>query len=379
MNQELQNLIKDYGKRLALARDDAKLRNFFSLLFNPDETIQVKESKTAHPADALYVTTNGMSDALDSISGRHSTDGYRFCCNPVPAEFMKKLDEIYRYEAVGKGQFARLAEALSDELSLTSDLFLSARTLFIEADKDADGTPLDTIKAKAKALNQILGTGIPVSFIVDTGGNAPHIGIVFDESLSPFAFKETVRLILSRLPSFLDTAVGKINQLGRIPGTYRTNKKGEVVPVTLLYLGSRVSKSAIDEWIKSSPAQNPDVLKHGADSADGSDSDFDIPADTDTEQAAWNFISENGLRNSKSIRHNKIQVSCPNKEKHKSGDRNMSAFINVETGQVWCSACQGTVGQTFKNRRRCSPALRDVLSDLGRKSGMGKLKIKKLF
>lgn len=373
MDTKLKTLIDNYGSEPGLT----DVARFFSLLFNPHETVQFKEVKTVHPADALYVETENIGECLPSMLGRHSPDGYRFCCNPVPSAFTEKLEEVYRYEQVGKRQWDALAQGLRQELSLSSELFPFGRTMFIEADKDADGNPIDTVNARQAALRAIFDTGLPISFITDTGGNAPHVGIVLAEDLSLGEFRETVKLVLSRLPPWIDTAVGKVNQLGRVPGTLRTNKKGEVVPVTLRYLSDRTSKGAIDDWVKTNPVQNPKVLER-ATNCHG-DQNYSNYGDTDAEEAAWRFIEERGLRHSRVVQNGKIQVSCPNTEAHKHGDRHLSAFVSVEIGIVWCSACQKTVGRTFTKPWGASPQLRGILDDLARKTELGRGVMKRRF
>lgn len=343
------------------------------LLFDDDETIQFKERKNIHPADAIYIKASDANDFIKEVAGAWSEDGHRYCCNAVPSSFIERLDEIAKYEAVQQDTFNQVAANLRSELSLHSELFSYARTLFVEADYDAEGNPIDNVEARQKALAEILNTGLPFSFVTDTGGRTPHIGLVFKEKLSPEEFRQITKLILSRLPSWIDTGVGHINQLGRLPMTFRANKEGRKVEVKLLYVGERVSKRDVDEWITNSPILNSEILKESFQAREKIKYEMSHDEVVDSEEAAWRYISENNLKSAKRAIRNKIQVSCPKAENHKSGrDKNMSAVIWVEAGFVTCSACGGTVGRVFSPKSPLIPSSHKVIN-------LDKIKVSKLF
>lgn len=347
-NIQIQKLMLQYEEKIHVSQSAAEVATFFQLLFNESDCIQFKVHKKVKAVDATYVLGSEIQTYIPGLLGRFSDDGYRYCCNPIPAIFQDKLWEIGRYESMGDYLSDHMAEKLKDELSLSCDLFTQGRTFFIEADNDSQGQPIETIEAKIQVLSELLGTGLPFSFIVDTGGRGPHIGIVLEEDIPLREFDLLVHEVKSRLPSWLDMAVGKVNQLGRLPGTFRVNKNGEKVQVKTIFIGERVSNKALTEWINNRPIINfaPRTLN---DEKDEFIEDIDLD---ELEQAAMDFIEVHGLRHGK-LRNGKIRVSCPNGSNHKKGvDKDMDAFINIETGLVYCKACQKKVGETFRRQRK---------------------------
>jgi len=356
MNNPNNKIETSYEILLSRQQTTADLLTLLQLLFDDDETIQFKERKNIHPWNASYLRRFEAEDFVKDVIGKWSDDGHRYCCNAIPESFIERLNEIANNEAVQQDTFDQIASKLKDELSLQSDLFPNARTFFVEADNDANGNPIDTIEAKKKALEEILATGLPFSFITDTGGRVPHIGIVFQEKLSLKEFRQMVKLVLSRLPPWIDTGVGHVNQLGRLPTTFRTNKEGQRVEVKLLHIGERLSKNAVDQWINQSPILNPDVLKLGFEAPQKIKYELSEDELLEAEEFAWRYIADNGLKSAKRAVKGKILVSCPKAENHRSGkDRNMSAVIWVETGRITCSACGGTVAKILKSGHTLFP------------------------
>jgi hypothetical protein len=150
------------------------------------------------------------------------------------------------------------------------------------------------------------------------------------------------------------------------------------VQVRLIYVGSRVAKTSVSEWIQIHPVVNPDVLERGTSFNDDLDDYRDIDP-TDAEDAAWKFIAEHNLGHLE-LHNDKIQINCPNGENHRSGrDKNMSAFIKVSKGFAWCSVCQKCVGRTFDRpfRRAAQPSRR--LFSSGMDVSLLPAKIRKLF
>ena len=234
-------------------------------------------------------------------------------------------------------------------------------------------------EAKAAYLEAIISTGLPISYVIDTGGKGPHIGIVLDELVSSTELRKMNRAVLARLPAWLDKAVGRINQMERLPGTYRLTKKGAKVPVNLIWLGSRVPMTSISSWIEIQPIINPDILKKESYGSDGLESYLGIDP-SDAEDAVWKYVAENDLRHSDSIRNDKLTVSCPLAANHKSGiDRSMSAFINIQTGLVWCSACCERVGVAFQGKKRFMPVLSRLLPSIKSSDCKAEIREKKLF
>lgn len=349
MSNELNELLKTLTASMNCQHEGADPSAFIKLLFDAGECVQIKRRSYEHPADAQYIEI-GRGDVADEWLNQHSETGIQFCTNAVPTVFLEKMDYLAKIISLGQAQWDRLIPDLRAELSLSGSLFERGRTFFIEADSLSDGREIKTLDDKIIALKELLETQLPISYILDTGGRGPHVGIVLSESVRRDEFDRTVRKVFERLPSWIDCGVGRINQMERLPGTLRTNKRGQTVEVRVFYLGQRVDNESLKKWIKSRPVLNADVP-----SRQGFDADY-FPQSVDlneAEAAAWQFIQKHGLKSARSIRHGKISVSCPNHTDHKSGkDRNMSAFINVSKGIVWCSACQKLVGKTFETTFR---------------------------
>ncbi|MBL7670747.1 MAG: hypothetical protein JNM39_09690 [Bdellovibrionaceae bacterium] len=359
MKNNINELIKILTDSLTHQHEPISPSAFIKILFDVGESIQVKRHSYEHPADAQYVEIGSNGELLSEWVNQHSYTGVQFCTNAVPASFLEKLDYLDKVISLGQTQWDRLVPLLRDDLSLSSTMFDQGRTFFIEADALSDGKEIKSLEDKITMLKKLLESNIPISYVLDTGGRGPHIGIVLENSVKRGDFDQIVRKVMERLPSWIDCGVGRINQMERLPGTRRMNKRGETVEVRLLYLGRRVDNMTLEKWIKSKPVINANFPLR---------QEFDVghlPQLLDTTEvvvAAWKFIQEHGLKSTKSIRHGKISVSCPNQADHKSGkDRNMSAFINVSKGIVWCSACQKLVGRTFekklKDKRMPSPLI----------------------
>lgn len=358
MSDEINELLKTLTLSMNRQNDSADLSAFMKLLFDAGESVQIKRRSHEHPADAQYIEI-GSDGVANEWLNQHSDTGVQFCTNAVPSSFLEKLDYLEKVISLGQTQWDRVIPDLRAELSLSASLFEYGRTFFIEADSLSDGREIKTPDDKIIVLKDILETELPISYILDTGGRGPHIGIALDESIGRDEFDRTVRKVFERLPSWIDCGVGRINQMERLPGTLRTNKRGEAVEVRLLYLGRRVDNTNLEKWIDSKPVVNTDVSLRQEFDTDYFPQLLDM---SEAEAAAWQFIQDHGLKSAKSIRHGKISVSCPNQADHKSGkDRNMSAFISVSKGIVWCSACHKLVGRTFETRfrskKRSSPLI----------------------
>ncbi len=358
MSDEVNELLKTLTMLMNRQHESVDLSAFIKLLFDAGESIQVKRRSHEHPADAQYIEI-GSDNVINVWLNEHSDTGVQFCTNAVPSSFLEKLDYLERIVSLGQTQWDRLIPDLRAELSLSASLFECGRTFFIEADSLSDGREIKTPDDKITVLKEILETNLPISYILDTGGRGPHIGIALDKSIGRGEFDRTVRKVFERLPSWIDCGVGRINQMERLPGTLRTNKRGETVEVRVLYIGRRVDNTTLEKWIDSKPVVNSHVPLRQEFEADYFPQLLDL---SEAEAAAWQFIQDHGLKSAKSIRHGKLSVSCPNQADHKSGkDRNMSAFINVSKRIVWCSACHKLVGRTFETRfrakRRPSPLI----------------------
>ncbi len=321
---------------------------FFDLLFDESDTIQIKMHNRVHPADAAYcqVGMNGFTN--EEWSKKHSESGIQFCSNAVPMKFLAKLEYFQKIESLEESRWNCLIPELREELSLRATMFDAGRTFFIEADCLPTGDYIQTNADKVSVLKELLSTGLPISYILDTGGRGPHIGIVLEEILTKIEFDLLVKSVKMRLPSWIDLGVGRVNQMERLPNTTRVNKLGEIARVTLIYLGQRVPKKELKLWLETNPVINPNVVEapllreHALVATEVAG---------DPEDAAWAFIRDHNLRSAKYITNGKVPVSCPKAETHRSGkDSTISAVIFVETGHVWCSSCNKTVGWTFKNR-----------------------------
>jgi hypothetical protein len=365
MNLEnLESLINDYKNKLEASQEINEVVKFLGLLFNPGEVIQVKDRLKLTPLQASYFTLEEITALAPRFLGLVSKDGARYCSNPIPDRFIGQISEIDKYQSMGERVSEALAESLASKLSLTADLFPKGRTFFIEADNDAEGRSIETQEQKSKVLHDLLSTGVPFSYVVDTGGRGPHIGIVLHDDIPLEEFNRLVIAVQSRLPSWLDTGVGKVNQLGRFPGTYRTNKKGHEVQVKTIHVGKRVPNEVLNAWLDSNPIINSSIK------AATRTNENHAPAFTDDEleKAAWDYVAFHALKHA-SFRNGKIRVACPEGFKHKSGrDKDMDAFINVATGLVYCQACGKKVGETFRSKWtpiRHDSVLIPTVDDLG--------------
>lgn len=356
MNPEYERIVKEYEPRLSRQQNADELSAFLELLFDKDDSVQIKEVNRIHPADAVYASG---STANKGIHGMHSASGVQFCMNAVPAPFLEKLEYLCKVESLCDSQWDRMIPELRDELLLSAALFDCGRTFFIEADDLPNGDSIKTVDDKVTVLNALLSSDLPISYILDTGGRGPHIGIVLAQTVSKIEFDKIVKAVMSRLPPWIDSGVGRVNQLERMPNTTRVNKLGEVVEVKTIHVGQRIKSEALLRWIDEHPIINESVNQESHLPEDNYiDNEIDLD---DAESAAWKFISEHNLKSSK-LRGGKIQVGCPKAQNHKSGrDKNMSAFIKVDSGLVWCSACKETVGWTIpisqKLRRHGSPLI----------------------
>lgn len=375
MSDEVNKLLKTLTMSMNRQHESADVSAFIKLLFDSGESVQIKRHSYEHPADAHYIEIGSDAVANEWLN-QHSDTGVQFCTNPVPSSFLEKLDYLEKVISLGQTQWDRVIPDLRAELSLSASLFEYGRTFFIEADSFPDGSEIKSADDKIKVLKEILETKLPISYILDTGGRGPHIGIVLDRSVGRDEFDRTVRKVFERLPSWVDCGVGRINQMERLPATLRTNKRGETVEVRVLYLGQRVANESLEKWIDSNPVVNSDVpLRQEF------DADFFSQLDQgEAEAAAWQFIQERGLKSARSIRHGKISVSCPKQIDHKSGrDRNMSAFINVSKGIVWCSACQKLVGRTFEVTFKSKRNSSSLIPSSSEPVDLAAIKLVKLF
>lgn len=343
VNELLNELEKGLSRQHILTEPSA----FFRLLFQDEEVVQIKIHNRIHPADAEYLQIGLQYQRLVEWTSKHSESGIQFCMNSVPSRFLEKLDYLQQVISSAQPQWERLIPDLQDELSLAASLFDEGRTFFIEADCLPSGEYIKTTEDKLFVLKELLSSGLPISYVLETGGRGPHIGIVLDRALSKSEFDQTVKEVLNRLPPWIDSGVGRVNQMERMPGTTRINKMGEVATVRLIYLGHRVQNHDLKEWIEAQPIINFRVT----DASPRDESNLIVETGSDDhEEAAWAFIREHNLKSAKRISNGKILVGCPKSENHKSGrDRNMSAVVFVQEGHIWCSACQATVGRTFKS------------------------------
>lgn len=345
---KVKDLIKEVSEALDEKRDISDTSAFVKLLFDIGQYVQVKSRLDEHPADAQYLEVSEDGDILSDWINKYSESGIQVCINAVPKEFQKKLDNIQDILSLEDSRWNDLVPELRSGLSLAATLFEGGRTFFIEADCLPSGEYIQTTADKIVVLNELLSLGIPVSYILDTGGRGPHIGIALEQSISKANFDQLIREVKKRLPPWIDTGVGRINQMERMPNTTRMNKSGRVSQVKLVYLGERVPNQELSLWVKSHPVLNSSVQDVPT---VGESLWMDRIGEEEAENAAWTFIDENQLKSTKGIRSGKISITCPKAENHKSGkDKNMSAVIFVESGHVWCSSCQKTVGWTFRNR-----------------------------
>lgn len=170
-------------------------------------------------------------------------------------------------------------------------------------------------------LEALLSSGLPISYVMDTGGRGPHIGIVLKDAVSKSEFDSLVTKVMQRLPAWIDSGVGKINQLERVPNTTRINKRDETVTVKLIYTGNRTDNAALKQWIDLNPIINP--LARPRDSRSSYEPEEFQTSTDEAEAAAFRFVNERGLQHSK-IRAGKMSVSCPKADNHKNGrDRTM--------------------------------------------------------
>jgi len=377
MKNEYIEAIENYEALLSRQHPLPDPSAYFKLLFEEMDWVQVKHRKNIHPADAQYIDGSQTADTLQGLQGQHSDSGIQFCTNAVPVAFLKKLDKILKLEMMCDPQWDRLVPYLRDELSLSANLFECGRTFFIEADDMPNGETVATVVHKIAVLRELLSTGLPISYILDTGGRGPHIGIVLDQSLSLSKFNDVVKCVMERLPPWIDCGVGRVNQLERMPNTTRVNKFGQVAPTTLIYCGRRVSRLELLDWIENQSVINPNVGKR----VTLIERDWEHDVDLDIAEAtAWEFIADNGLKSAKQVKNGKIQVSCPQFINHKGGkDRNMSAFISVESGLVWCSACNARVGRTFESTLRRAKTRSPLIPSHAESVAVSTIKPSKLF
>lgn len=346
MSERLNELLKDLERTLNCQQEPTDPSVFFNLLFNGEDIVQIKLHNRIHPADAEYIAAESGKRNLDDWTNKHSEAGIQFCLNAVPPKFLDKMNYLQEVVSSEQPQWDRLIPALRDELSLAATLFDEGRTFFIEADCMPSGEYIKTTGDKIAVLTELLSSDLPISYILDTGGRGPHIGIVLEQPVNKAEFDQTVTEVMQRLPHWIDCGVGRVNQMERMPNTTRINKTGEVAIVRLIHLGQRVQNDALKLWLDTHPVINSNL----AETSPLNERDWLAEIDAeDPEEAAWAFIRENNLKSSKRVSNGKIQVRCPKSENHKSGkDSNMSAVIFVQEGHIWCSACQGTVGRTFK-------------------------------
>lgn len=373
MKPEYKKVIQEYEVYLSRKGKIGELSAFLDLLFDKNDSIQIKKLNRIHPADAIYASS---SASIEGIHGMHSDSGVQFCMNAVPLQFFEKLDHLRNVESLCDSRWDQMIPELRGEISLKSELFESGRTFFIESDNLPSGESIKTVDDKVRVLTELLSSDVPISYILDTGGRGPHIGIVLAQTVRKSEFDKMVKSIMIRLPSWIDSGVGHINQLERMPNTTRVNKLGEVVEIKPIYIGQRIENEALLKWIDEHPIINKSVNQKTSSEEhyinDNTDSD-------EAEAAAWRFIMEHGLKSSK-LRGGKIQVGCPQAQNHKSGkDKNMSAFIKVDSGHVWCSACQATVGWTIPNRRKMRSIESPLIQSQVTSQDLSKLKPSKLF
>lgn len=376
MSDEVNELLKTLTMSMNRQHESADLSAFMKLLFDAEESVQIKRRSHEHPADAQYIEI-GCDGVANEWLNQHSDTGVQFCTNAVPSSFLEKLDYIEKVSSLGQAQWDRLVPVLRDELSLSAALFAQGRTFFIEADTLSDGSEITSLEDKVTVLRALLESNIPISYILDTGGRGPHIGIVLEKSVERKDFDQIVRKVIERLPSWIDCGVGRINQMERLPGTRRTNKRGETVEVRALYVGRRVDNETLEKWIDSKPIINDTVPVRREFNRD----DYPPLLDVDEAQAAaWQFIRDHGLKSAKTASQGKIQISCPNQAEHKSGkDRNMSAFINVNQGNIWCAACNKRVGRTFETKFRPKRRASSLIPSSSEPVDLSTIKPVKLF
>jgi hypothetical protein len=253
MSPEYEKIVKEYETRLSRQQNPDELSAFLELLFDRDDSIQIKEVNRIHPADAVYASA---STSVEGIHGMHSDSGIQFCMNAVPASFLERLAYLRKVESLCDSQWDRMIPKLRDELSLSADLFDRGRTFFIEADDLPSGESIKAVDDKVTVLSALLSSDLPISYILDTGGRGPHIGIVLAETVSKIEFDKMVRAVMSRLPPWIDSGVGRVNQLERMPNTTRVNKLGKVVEVKAIHIGQRVQNEALLKWIDERPIIN---------------------------------------------------------------------------------------------------------------------------
>ena len=368
----------DFRERFLSPATTSELSEFLRLLFDPQDYIQIKRQNFVRPADADYVEWMDFNCTAGEFLNEFSSSGIQFCSNALPVKFREQLDFLAQVEAVCKPQWDRMLPKLRDELSLSSSMFERGRTFFIEADNLPTGEPIKTIGDKEFVLAEILKTGVPVSYILDTGGRGPHLGLVLENIVSKADFDRTVRSVMERMPPWIDCGVGRINQLERVPGTRRQNKNGDVVTVKLIHTKDRISNACLNDWIAGSPITNFTLSQKSA--YVSTSLSWQVVDPDDAESAAWKFIEENGLNCTKRISNGKIQVACPEAGNHKSGkDSNMSAFINVAAGLVWCSACNTAVGRTFAQQYRLQNLDSSLFPSRAQSKNLPRVKAVKLF
>lgn len=120
MTNRILEMVRDYETNLHRQQSSDDVLSFFSLLFDEEDSLQVKFQNRLHPADAHYVTGSELHHAVEMLKAKHSESGIQFCMNALPVVFLEKLDCLARMEAAGSAQFDRVLPALRDELSLSA-------------------------------------------------------------------------------------------------------------------------------------------------------------------------------------------------------------------------------------------------------------------
>lgn len=350
---EYSHIISLYERHLSRQSPTDDLKVFLSLLFDPGDTVQVKEHIRETPANAIYTEPEHVAA---SLSVRHSQSGVLFCMNAIPKVFMDQIAAIVQHESVGQSQWDAVADEMKKNLTLSAELFEVGRTFFIEADRLPNGNYIETSSDKLLVLAEILASELPITYIVDTGGRGPHLGIVLEDVVKKVEFDHFVESVMQRLPTWIDGGVGRINQIERMPGTTRINKQGKLANVSVVYLGRRIRNSDLQAWIETHPITNPG-LKRKLQSKPERHSLNSVDLD-EAEGQILTFIEQNNLKHARPGKM-KVSVSCPKAADHAGGsDDTMSAVIFFENGNVWCAACNKTVAWVFPKRQ--SPLLKST-------------------
>lgn len=340
-NKILRDLINCYrnGKDLP----DLEPQRLFKAIFRQGDLIAIKNQFDAPTTTITLTSPENAGEFLKTHANALKCDGdWMFYRNPVKPwveTSLRASSGLAAHHGEGYGFY-------EDKLTINGEAVAALINIFFEFDEDEEGRSFQGVADKIRQIEYVLRSGLPITYIIDTGGKSLHIGISLRTPLSELEYRRIQGAILARLHGVPDELPVQPVQPERLPGTSRTLKDSSTGKVRLVALMEPIENDVIYDWIESTPLRNPGYQYIKA----------PIIAATTPEwaEAVMRYCEVEGIE-IHSVREDKIKVYCPSCQGGRARDPKGAIF---PSGIFSCVKCVDRFRITLTESSEKSP--RDI-------------------